>query len=84
MLAFETAGPLRYFNTYALRLQTFTMQRLHHFAAIACLQGSLLLGNVPAWGQLPTGEGLPLPDAVSPSLDGIVDLADTDMPVGVG
>ncbi|MBT9311308.1 SH3 domain-containing protein [Leptothoe kymatousa] len=64
------------------------MLRPHHFAAIACLQGALLLGNVPAWGQqTPAGEGVEsvaLPEAISPSLDGIVDLATTDMPLGVG
>lgn len=61
------------------------MLRLHHFAAIACLQGALLLGHLPAWGQTNTGEGtVALPEAISPSLDGIVDLANTNMPLGVG
>lgn len=59
------------------------MLRLHHFAAIACLQGGLLLGNMPAWGQ-PSDEAAALPEAISPNLEGIVDLADTNMPLGVG
>ncbi len=59
------------------------MLRLHHFAAIACLHGVLLLGNGPVLGQT-SGEDNNLPEAVSPNLAGIVDLADTDMPVGVG
>ncbi|MEO0869815.1 MAG: hypothetical protein AAFY17_15535 [Cyanobacteria bacterium J06642_11] len=58
------------------------MLRLHHFAAIACLQGALLLGNWPAWGQEAVTTALP--EAITPSVDGIVDLADTDMPLGVG
>ena len=62
------------------------MLRLHHFAAVACLQGALLLGNVPVWGQT-SGDGsnaTGLPAAIRPNLEGIVDLADTDLPVGVG
>ena len=59
------------------------MLRLRHFAAIACLQGALLLGNVPAWGQTPD-DSVGLPEAVNPNLDGILDLADTESPLGVG
>ena len=60
------------------------MLRLHHFAAIACLQGTLLLGSVPALGQTSDDTAGTLPAAVDPNLDGIVDLADTNMPLGVG
>lgn len=56
------------------------MLRLHRFAAIACIQGTLLLGNLPALGQAPGT----LPAAINPEMEGIVDLADTDMPLGVG
>ena len=56
------------------------MLRLRHFAAIACLQGALLWGNVPAQGQTEAT----LPEAINPTVEGIVDLADTDMPLGVG
>lgn len=62
------------------------MLRLRHFAAIACLHGALLLGNVPVLGQT-SGNGsdsVALPEAIDPDLEGIVDLADTDMPLGVG
>ena len=41
------------------------------------------MGNVPAWGQT-SEDAAGLPEAISPSLEGIVDLADTDMHVGVG
>lgn len=59
------------------------MLRLHHVAAIACLQGVLLLGG-PVFGQTSGDDSGSLPEAVTPSIDGIVDLADTDLPVGVG
>ncbi|MFG6106596.1 hypothetical protein D0962_14500 [Leptolyngbyaceae cyanobacterium CCMR0082] len=59
------------------------MLRLHHFAAIACLQGALLLGNVPVLGQT-SDEAVGLPAAITPNLEGIVDLAETDLPLGVG
>ncbi|MEM8610747.1 MAG: hypothetical protein AAGF93_01925 [Cyanobacteria bacterium P01_H01_bin.105] len=59
------------------------MLRLHHFAAIAFLQGALLLSNGPAWGQ-PSENTVGLPEAITPNLEGIIDLADTDMPLGVG
>lgn len=60
------------------------MLRLHHFAAIACLHSLLLLGHMPAWGQTSGDVSETLPEAITPSLDGIVDLADTDLPLGVG
>ena len=62
------------------------MLRLHHFAAIACLQGALLLGNVPVLAQTSddVSEAVALPEAIAPDLQGIADLADTDMPLGVG
>ena len=60
------------------------MLRFHHFAAIACLHGVLLLGNVPAWGQTSDNMSGNLPEAVDPALEGIVDLAETDLPVGIG
>ncbi|MEM6251342.1 MAG: hypothetical protein AAF821_00340 [Cyanobacteria bacterium P01_D01_bin.156] len=58
------------------------MLRIHQFAAIACLQCGLLLGNAPAWGQTTGADALP--EAINPALEGIVDLAETDMPLGVG
>lgn len=60
------------------------MLRLHHFAAIACLQGTLLLGNLPALGQVSGDGSEALPEAITPNLEGIVDLADTDLSLGVG
>ncbi len=62
------------------------MLRLHHFAAIACLQGTLLLGNMPALGQTSgnVSTEAALPAAISPDITGIVDLAETSLPVGVG
>ncbi|MBX2862152.1 MAG: hypothetical protein KTR27_01240 [Leptolyngbyaceae cyanobacterium MAG.088] len=59
------------------------MLRLHRFAAIACLQGALLLGNGSAWGQTPDA-AVGLPEAITPSMEGIVDLAETNMLSGVG
>ncbi|MEM7066909.1 MAG: hypothetical protein AAF572_27565 [Cyanobacteria bacterium P01_B01_bin.77] len=60
------------------------MLRLHHFAAIACLQGALLLGNLPAVGQVSGNGSEALPEAITPNLEGIVDLANTNLSIGVG
>ena len=59
------------------------MLRLHHFAAIACLQVGFLLGSGSALGQ-DNSRAATLPAAISPNLEGIQDLASTDQPLGVG